>query len=269
MPSKTKTRNNLSQSQSTEKKIRSYRKPIDKNNILPAYKIRYDNSFSAVSMILKKGQTVFCNSGCMAWMDGKMNTDSTNRSGFFSGIKRMMLTGNSFFTTNYTGVSDTGEKITFAPKMPGDMVVLKIKPGTGMYVSNDGFTVATNNVKTGVKTRVRNLFVDENVFMTKLSVDITSPSDGYVWVSAYGGIIKKVIPKGESLKVDNGHFLACDENVNYTLGKVGTWKTAILSGEGVVMTFTAIDKPITLYLQTRNLTQLVNLFSRFFEPKKA
>ena len=37
------------------------------------------------------------------------------------------------------------------------------------------------------------------------------------------------------------HFLACEGGVNYTLSKVGGWKNAILSGEGIVMTFEAKD----------------------------
>lgn len=262
-----KERDNISRSQSTSKKIRSYKKL--NNTIVPEYKIRFDNSYSAVSMILKKGQRVFCNAGCMAWMDGKIQVNARNRSGFFSGLKRMILTDNSYFTTDYTGVSPDGDKITFAPKLPGDMVVLKIKAGTGMYVSGDGFCVATDNIKTAVKSRFRNMFVNEDVFMTKLYVEEDSPSDGYVWVSAYGGIIKKTIPKGESLKVDNGHFLACDGGVDYSLGKVGGWKSAVLSGEGIVMTFEAKENPITLYLQTRNFRQLISSIAPFFEAKGA
>lgn len=266
-------KNNISRSQSTSKKIRPYKSPSNlsnsSNSLIPEYKIRFDNSYSAVSMILKKGQKVFCNAGSMAWMDGKIEVNTRNRSGFFSGLKRMVLTDNSFFTTEYTGVSSEGNKITFAPKLPGDMVVLKIKPGTAIYLSGDGFCVASDNVKTAVKSRLRNIFVNEDVFMTKLYVEENSPSDGYVWASSYGGIIKKTIPVGQSLKVDNGHFLACDADVNYKLGKVGNWKSALLSGEGIVMTFEAKEKPITLYLQTRSFRQFIVSIAPYFQPKSS
>lgn len=269
---KGKSKNNIrsskpSQSKSNSANVRSYKKV--NAEIIPDYKIRFDNSFASVSMILKPNQTVFCNSGSMSWMDDKIKAQAKNRSGFFSGMKRMFLTDNSYFTTDYTGISPKGNKITFSPKLPGDIIALPIEPGTGLYISGDGFVAGTNNIVVATKTRWRNMLVNEDTFMTKISVPADSTSKGMVWVSSYGGIIKKTISPGEKLKVDTGHFVASSDHVNYKLGKVGGWMTMVLSGEGLVMTFEATDKPVTLYLQSRNFMQIVRMLHPFFAPRNS
>ena len=45
----------------------------------------------------------------------------------------------------------------------------------------------------------------------------------------------------------------CKKEVNYSIGKVGGIKSAILSGEGLVMNFTG---PAVVYVQTRSLSSL-------------
>ena len=245
--------------------------PVDVTSIKPDLlkynsTILFDNSDSVVSIKLKKGQTFYCNAGAMAWMDGKIEVKTRNRSGFFAGLKRMMLTDGTFFTTDYTGVSPEGNEIAFAPKLPGTVILIEIKPGNGIYVSGESFTAASNNVETAVKTRFRNMFFNEDTFMTKLKVNEKSTGNGSVWISSYGNIYKKVVEVGETFKVDTGYFVACDAGVNYSIAKVGGIKSFVLGGEGIVMYFKPTDKPFTLYLQTRNFSHVVQNVAKYIKP---
>ena len=49
--------------------------------------------------------------------------------------------------------------------------------------------------------------------------------------------------------VDSGHIVAFESGMKYELNKFGSWKSTILGGEGIVITFTG---PGTLYMQTRS-----------------
>ncbi len=59
---------------------------------------------------------------------------------------------------------------------------------------------------------------------------------------------------GEKITLDTGHVVAFDESVQYSVRKVGGWKSTILSGEGLVTDFVG---PGRLWLQTRSSADLI------------
>ena len=72
---------------------------------------------------------------------------------------------------------------------------------------------------------------------------------GDMIVSSFGAIEGRTLAPAEVLKIDTGHIVAFEEGLNYQVNKVGGWKSTLLSGEGLVATFTG---PGTLWLQTRS-----------------
>jgi uncharacterized protein (AIM24 family) len=68
-------------------------------------------------------------------------------------------------------------------------------------------------------------------------------------VSSYGAIEQRQLGQGEVLKIDTGHIVAFTEGIGYDVAKVGGWKSTLLSGEGLVATFTG---PGDLWIQTRS-----------------
>jgi uncharacterized protein (AIM24 family) len=65
----------------------------------------------------------------------------------------------------------------------------------------------------------------------------------------HGAIHEETLGAGETFVVDSGHVVAFENGMTYDLNKFGSWKSTILGGEGVVITFTG---PGTLYMQTRS-----------------
>jgi uncharacterized protein (AIM24 family) len=59
---------------------------------------------------------------------------------------------------------------------------------------------------------------------------------------------------GQVYKIDTGHIVAFEEGIGWQVNKVGGWKSTILSGEGLVATFTGPGK---LWMQTRSAAALV------------
>jgi uncharacterized protein (AIM24 family) len=79
---------------------------------------------------------------------------------------------------------------------------------------------------------------------------------GDLFANAYGGIIQKQLGSGEKMLLDNYHLVAMSMDANYKVVKVGGLKTTILGGEGLA---TEITGPGTVYFQTKNLKELIDL----------
>ena len=67
--------------------------------------------------------------------------------------------------------------------------------------------------------------------------------------SAYDAIHLVEFDAGQRYVVDTGHMAAFDDTVTYDVGRVGSWKSTLLGGEGLVVKLTG---PGRFYLQTRN-----------------
>jgi uncharacterized protein (TIGR00266 family) len=231
-------------------------KPDNSASHIPDYNIYHKPSNASIVMNIKEGQSVFANAGLMVWMDDNLRV-STKTRGLFTAFKRALLTTDSFFLTSYSGVSPKGNKICFAPLMTGDIVEVRIKPGEKKLVASYGVVVCTDNIILDTRMRLRGIFVSEAPFLSELSVPADSKEYGVAWLSAYGGIETLDVKAGQTIKVENGHFLSCDGDVQYDIGTIGGVKSSIFSGEGFVMVF---DGPCKINIQSRNSHALLKWF---------
>jgi uncharacterized protein (AIM24 family) len=94
----------------------------------------------------------------------------------------------------------------------------------------------------------RTFFSGEGLFLLRCS------GTGDMLVSSYGAIERRVLAAGEELKIDTGHIVAFTEGINYKVEKVGGWKSTLLSGEGLVATFSG---PGELWMQSRSPSDFV------------
>lgn len=223
---------------------------------LPSYKIVNSPAFATVLINLKKGESVFANSDAMSHMDNHIKCKATSKGGIYAGLKRMFLTTTSMFQTEYIG-TETNNNIAFASFLPGDILPLKVKPGEKYMVSSNSLICYTSNLDVNGVTRLKGILVGEGIAQTEVSNDTNSV--GMVWLASYGGFNKKTLGKGEEFKLDTGLYLCGETDNNYTIGKVGSLKTAFLSGEGLVMTFTG---PCEIYCQGRSVGELENFIYR-------
>ncbi|RLF90147.1 TIGR00266 family protein, partial [Thermococci archaeon] len=69
------------------------------------------------------------------------------------------------------------------------------------------------------------------------------------FLSSYGAI-QKISLNGESLIVDTGHMVAFTEGIDFTIKRVGSLKSTLFSGEGLVFEFRGTGD---VYIQTRSL----------------
>lgn len=76
-----------------------------------------------------------------------------------------------------------------------------------------------------------------------------------MWVTCFGGIIEKDLAAGEILSVDTGHLVAFPDTMQFSIKRVGGWKSTLLSGEGLVADMVGPGK---ILMQTRHLPGFVH-----------
>ncbi len=100
----------------------------------------------SVDIHLKQGESIYSESGGMAWMRGSFDMDTSTRGGLGAGLGRM-LAGESLFLTTYTCKSQDG-LITFTPEFPGKVIDLNLTAGQSLICQKDAFMCARRICKT-------------------------------------------------------------------------------------------------------------------------
>ena len=92
--------------------------------------------------------------------------------------------------------------------------------GQTLFIQSGSFLAATEEVDIDTKWGgSKTFFSREGLFLLKCT------GHGTVFVSSYGAIHTIDLASGQNYKVDTGHMVAFDESVEYTVGKVGGWKS--------------------------------------------
>jgi uncharacterized protein (TIGR00266 family) len=210
--------------------------------------VRFSPSFAMATVALNQGEALQAEAGAMTGMTGGVEIQTKAQGGLLGGLKRSVLGGESFFINTFTASSGPGEVIV-APALPGDIIHLPVDGSKAVMVQSGSWlaseaTVAVDTKWGGAKT----FFSGEGLFLLRCS------GAGDMLVASYGAIFEMDLPAGEIYKVDTGHIVAFDESIGYQVNKVGGWKSTILSGEGLVATFTGPGK---LWQQSRSPADLI------------
>ena len=96
--------------------------------------------------------------------------------------------------------------------------------------------------KSGIMGGIKRLFSGKGAFFIEAS------GSGEIFFGAYGAVVEKELD-GE-LIVDNGHVLAWENTLDWSLKGAGGLKSTLFSGEGLVMRFSGRGR---IWLQTRHL----------------
>jgi uncharacterized protein (TIGR00266 family) len=209
--------------------------------------IRYSPAFALAVITLPPGGAVKAEAGAMTSMSGGVEIETKAQGGLFKGLKRSVLGGESFFINTFTAPS--GGELTVAPPLPGDIVRMPSGGAGAMMVQSGSWLAADPGVQVDTQWGgARTFFSGEGLFLLRCT------GDGDMVISSFGAIERRDLAQGEVLKIDTGHIVAFGEGISYQVSKVGGWKSTLLSGEGLVATFTG---PGSLWLQTRSPADFV------------
>jgi uncharacterized protein (TIGR00266 family) len=203
--------------------------------------IQFSPSFALAVIRLAPDGEVKAEAGAMTSMSGDVEIETKAQGGIMGGLKRSVLGGESFFINTFR--SPAGGELTVSPALPGDIVTMPLS-GTPMMVQSGSWLASEVGVDIDTKWGgAKTFFSGEGLFLLRCT------GSGDMLVSSYGAITDRTLGPGEVYKIDTGHIVAFEEGIGYEVNKVGGWKSTLLSGEGLVATFTGPGK---LWMQTRS-----------------
>ncbi|WP_086313763.1 hypothetical protein A5821_001300 [Enterococcus sp. 7F3_DIV0205] len=225
------------------------------------YKMTENTVFPLVEVDLKTGESIQLESGAMVYhnseinLEGKMN--SNGKSGLGGAIRalgRSMSSGESFFITKATGLTDTA-KVALAPATPGAIKELQVgaehwRLNTGAFLACDAsvsYNMKRQKLSGAIFGGTGGLFVMETA------------GSGSLLINSYGDIVEIHLDGTKPFVVDNQHVVAWSESLDYSI-KVASGIFGFTTGEGVVNEFHGVG---TIMIQTRNIEGLAGLISPF------
>lgn len=204
--------------------------------------IRYRPAFALALVTLEANESIQVEGGAMVGMSPDLELQTEAKGGFLKSLSRSMFGGESFFLNTYVGQRD-GDNVALAPPLPGDISVIEMT-GQTLMVQSGSYLASSAGIEVDTKwSGAKTFFGSEGLIMLRLS------GHGTLIVSSYGAIHDMSLDAGQRYVVDTGHLVTFDEHMNFDVKKVGSWKSTLFSGEGLVVELTG---PGSFTLQSRS-----------------
>jgi uncharacterized protein (TIGR00266 family) len=209
---------------------------------------------------LQQGESVYTESGGMAWMGDGIDMKTDTKGGLMRGLGRA-LSGESLFMTTYICNVSSG-KIVFTPEAPGKILDMYLEPGQSLICQKDSFMCAENSVKMEMFFRKKlgaGLFGGEGFILQK----VTGP--GMVFLEIPGEVKTYTLGANSHMKVDPGHIAVFEPTVSYDISMVKGVKNILFAGEGLFLA--SLHGPGQVWLQTMPIANLASKLARYIPSK--
>ena len=185
------------------------------------FKIKCNPEFSWLSVNVPAEKKLYIEAGAMA----TMSTSMSMRALFKGGLRRF-ISGESLFISEFNANFVDGE-VQIAPGVSGDIGHYELN-NNKFYLASSSYLAHSEGVKYSTKFQKlsQGLLSGAGWFLIEMS------GTGDVWFNSYGAL--EVIDVNEDLVIDNGHIVAFTEGVEYSIEKIGGYKSLFFSGEGFV-----------------------------------
>lgn len=217
----------------------------------PGYQYRIEGrpDYAFLTVQIPPDETLKVEASSMATMDTNLRMKTKLRGGF-----SRFLTGESLFINEFTAEGGAAE-IGIAPGSPGDLAHVFLDSNT-IYLQNSAFVAAAMGVNLETKWQglAKGFFSGENLFLIRAS------GHGDLWFNTYGALIE--IDVGGNYVVDTGNIVAFTDGLDYSITKVGGYKSLFFSGEGFVCRFSGQGK---VWIQTRSVPAFTS-WAQLFRP---
>jgi len=212
--------------------------------------IRYRPSYSLLGVKLAPNEQVLVEAGSMVSMshDTQIDTHLNATGGLLKSIAvaigRKVMGGETMFVNTFTA-GPNGGQVMIAPSLNGDIIHFPLNGS--LLIQASSFLAASPAITVKLKFGgLKTMLGGEGLFL------LSATGAGDLFINAYGGI--RELDLNGSFIVDTGHIVAFEDSLTFNVKKVGSWKSTLFSGEGLVCEFSGKGK---LWIQTRNLSALV------------
>ncbi len=217
---------------------------------MPAVEVRFDAA----------GESMYTQSGGMAWMSEGVSMDSNMRGGLGKSIGRM-FSGESLFMATYKAERPEA-MIAFASTVAGEILPVDIGACGGLICQKGAFLFAQESVNLSVtftKKLSAGFFGGEGFILQDMS------GTGMVFLEIDGNKVEKTLAPGEVIKVDTGNVVAFEKSVKYEVETVKGLKNIFFGGEGLFLT--KLTGPGKVVLQTQNFNEFAGRIARMIPSK--
>jgi uncharacterized protein (AIM24 family) len=139
------------------------------------------------------------------------------------------VAGGSLFMTEYTAVGGPG-LLTFAAKLPGQVLPVEVTPSSGYMVHRHGFMCGTPGVQFSIGFQQKlgaGVFGGTGFRMQRLT------GQGQAWVELNGEVVVYDLQPGNTLRVHPGHVGMYQDGVQFNITTVPGIKNALFGGDGI------------------------------------
>ena len=210
------------------------------------YKI-FGGPMPAVSIRLEPGESIYTQSGGMAWMQDGITMETNMKGGLGKSLGRM-FSGESLFMATYT--AQRTAEITLAASLPGEIRAVEVHQGREYVAQKNAFLCATPGVQLSAQVNGARsgLFGGEGFVMQRLS------GEGLAFLELDGTIVEYLLAPGERMIVDTGNVAMFEAQVGYSAEMVRGFKNVLFGGEGLFLT--TLTGPGRIWLQTLTASEI-------------
>ena len=220
----------------------------------------------ALEMSMQPGDTVFAESGQLAWMSlaiqMKTSTSAGGQQGGLMSALGRVVAGGTLFMTEYTAAGGRG-LLTFAAKLPGQILAVDVAPGAGYLVHRHGFMCATPGVQfsMGFQQRLGTGLLGGTGFrMQRLT------GQGKAWVELSGEVVPYDLQAGNTMRVHPGHVGMYQESVQLSITTVPGIKNAFFGGDGIFLA--SLTGPGRVWLQSMTMQHLAHAIQEYLPRRR-
>ncbi len=219
------------------------------------YELLARPTYSLLEAHLQEGQSIVAEAGAMTWMTDNIKTKTSTRGGFFTGLKRMVLTGESFFQNTYVAEDGPGT-VGFAPGSSGDIVAYEMNDSE-LYLEKGAYLASEEGVKCDSKFQGLKGLFNEGMFALRCT------GTGLLFFNSYGRI-QEVDVNGEYV-VDNGYAVAWEPSLQFSITKARKIRSFLFSDQ-LLLRYRGHGK---LWIQSRSPRSLAAWVWPFRPEKKS
>lgn len=204
-------------------------------------------SFAHLHVQLEPGESIIAESDAMSSMAADLDMNTRFNGGFFSGLCKKFLGGESLFINEFVNNTPQPKKLTLTQATPGNIREVQLN-GNSLCLQPGAYICSEPGIKLGVKWAGFASFIGrEGLF--KLIVSGT----GRVWYGAYGELLEREV-EGEYI-VDTAHLVSYEPHMKLKVQLAGGIFSSFFGGEGLV---TRVQGTGKIVIQTRSLSGLAS-----------
>lgn len=206
--------------------------------------IARQGTYPILNVTLDPGDKFIAESGAMTWMDAGIDVVTSTRGGVFAGLKRKMLSGESFFQNEYTA-NKPGQLVAFAAGQPGAIGEIQMD-GQDIMMERGAYLAGSPEVKIESKFQGLKGLFNEGMFVLRAT------GSGPMFFSSYGDL--EVVNVDGEYVVDNGYAVAWDATLDYKVTKAKKIRS-FLFGDQLLLRFSGNGR---VWVQSRSAVSFSN-----------